>query len=131
MGFEVSSTEEERIHLVAEQGGKEVRLVHVLRQPTTVQLHTFSRMQSEFEFRRRKASLKKSPAEGNEWLWDQIVVCVEGYTIEGQELTPNMEGWKDKVPLPHKVEAVAAMTAVAAEDEEELGKNSEPPSGGS
>ena len=131
MGFEVSSTEEERIHLVAEQGGKEVRLVHILRQPTTSQLHAFSRMQSEFEFRRRKASLRKSPAEGNEWLWGQIIVRVEGYTIGGEELTPNMEGWKAQVPIPHKVEAVAAMSAVATEDEEELGKNLLAPSGDS
>ena len=123
MAFEVSSTAEERINLVAEQGGKEVRLVHILMQPTTSQLHTYSRMQSEFEFRRRKASLKKSPSEGNEWLWEQIAVRVEGYTIEGEELTPDVPDWKSHVPLPHKVEAVAAMTAVAAEDEEELGKN--------
>lgn len=129
MGFEVSASGEERIKLVAERGGVEHTLVHVLRQPTASELRTYSRMRSEVEVRRRRASLKHSPAEADEWLWAQIAVRVEGYTVEGRELTSDVPEWKSLVPLLHKVEAVSAVCAVAADEEEELGKGSRPSSG--
>ena len=131
MSYEVSCWQETRIHLVAERGGEEHRLVHVLREPAASELRTYSRMRSEFEVRRGKAALRRSPAEADEWLWDQTAVRVEGYTIEGKELTPEISEWKSHVPLLHKVEAVAASSAVAAEDQEELGKNLLAPSGAS
>lgn len=131
MGFEVSASGEERIKLVAERGGVEHTLVHVLRQPTASELRTYSRMRSEVEVRRRRASLKHSPAEADEWLWAQIAVRVEGYTVEGRELTSDVPEWKSLVPLLHKVEAVSAVCAVAADEEEELGKGSRPSSGAS
>lgn len=129
MGFEVSASGEERIKLVAERGGVEHTLVHVLRQPTASELRTYSRMRSEVEVRRRRASLKHSPAEADEWLWGRIAVRVEGYTVEGRELTSDVPEWKSLVPLLHKVEAVSAVCAVAADEEEELGKGSRPSSG--
>lgn len=129
MGFEVSASGEERIKLVAERGGVEHTLVHVLGQPTASELRTYSRMRSEVEVRRRRASLKHSPAEADEWLWSQIAVNVEGYTIDGKPLDASRVDWKDHVPLLHKVEAVSAVCAVAADEEEELGKGSRPSSG--
>ena len=131
MGFEVRASEESKVTLVAEQGGVEHTLVHVLGQPTASELRNYSRMRSEVEVRRRRASLKHSPAEADEWLWDQIAVRVEGYTVEGRELTSDVPEWKSLVPLLHKVEAVSAMCAVAADEDEELGKGSRPSSGAS
>jgi hypothetical protein len=128
VGFEVRTSQESRVTLIAEQGGVEHTLVHVLRQPTASELRDYSRMRSEVEVRRRRAALKRSPAEADEWLWDQIALCVEGYTVEGRNLTADMPEWKSLVPLLHKVEAVASVCAVAADEDEELGKESSPSS---
>ncbi|MFQ6672930.1 MAG: hypothetical protein ACE5KY_06490 [Candidatus Tectimicrobiota bacterium] len=130
MGFEVRSAEATTVTLVAEQGGLEHRLVHTLRQPTTSELYTYSRMRSELELRGRKASLKRPPAEADAWLWDQIAQEVEGYTLDGRHLTPEVPEWQSHVPLLHKVEAVAAISDVAAEGEE-LEKNLPPSSAAS
>lgn len=128
MGFEVSAEGEERIKLVAEKGGVEHTLVHVLRQPTASQLRAYSKRRSEVEVRRRgKVSMKNSPAEVDEWLWNQIAVNVEGYTIDGAPLDSSRDNWKDHVPLLHKVEAVTALSDVAVDDEDPV-KNSHQPS---
>lgn len=130
MGFDVSAGGEERVTLVAERGGREYTLIHVLRQPTASELRKYSKDRSELELRRRKASLKRSPAEVDEWLWNQIAVQVEGYTIDGSPLDSTRPDWKDHVPLLHKVEAITALSDVAVDDEEAV-KNSDQPSGDS
>jgi hypothetical protein len=128
MGFEVSAGGEERIKLVAEKGGVEYTLVHVLRQPTASELRTYSKRRSEVDVRRRrKISMKNSPAEVDEWLWNQVAIEVEGYTIDGAPLDASQADWKDHVPLLHKVEAVTALSDVAVEDEDPV-KNSHQPS---
>ena len=127
MGFEVSAGGEERIKLVAEKGGVEYALFHVLRQPTATELRAYSKRRSEVNLRRRKVSMKNSPAEIDEWLWNQVAVNVEGYTIDGVALDSSRADWKDHVPLLHKVEAVTALSDVAVDDEEPA-KNSERPS---
>lgn len=127
MGFDVSAGGEERVTLVAERGGVEYKLVHVLRQPTASQLRKYSKDRSELELRRRKALLKRSPAEVDEWLWSQVAVNVEGYTIDGKPLDASRADWKDHVPLIHKVEAISALHEVAVDDEDPV-KNSHQPS---
>jgi len=128
MGFEVSASGEERIKLVAEKGGVEYALFHVLRQPTASELRTYSKKRSEVTvLRRGKVSMKSSPAEIDEWLWNQVAVNVEGYTIDGVALDSSRADWKDHVPLLHKVEAVTALSDVAVDDEEPV-KNSHQPS---
>ncbi|MDA2916446.1 hypothetical protein MYX64_06355 [Nitrospinae bacterium AH_259_B05_G02_I21] len=128
-GFEVSAGGEERIKLVAEKGGVEYTLFHVLRQPTASELRTYSKRRSEVNVRRRgKVSMKNSPAEIDEWLWNQVAVNVEGYTINGLPLDAEQPDWKDHVPLLHKVEAVTALSDVAVDDEEGPVKNSRQPS---
>lgn len=128
MSFDVTPGGEERITLVAEKGGVEHTIVHVLREPTSSELRRYSKMRSEFSVRRRSASLKKTPLEADEWLWGVIAVNVEGYTIDGAVLDATRSDWKDHVPPHHKVEAVAALVSVAVEDEEDKVKNSDQPS---
>ena len=72
--------------------------------------------------------MKTSPAGIDEWLWNQVAVNVEGYTLDGKPLDASRADWKDHVPLLHKVEAVTALSDVAVDDEEEPVKNSERPS---
>jgi len=118
-GFDIG-VKENRITLSTKQGDKEIKVVHIMREPSAKELKEYNRLSSGLTFKRRKTEWRDNSVEGMCWLWEQVILRIEGYQSEDQPFTENSsEDWKDYIPASHKVEAVRELTTVFSEEEEQ------------
>jgi hypothetical protein len=103
--FEVSG--DYRVDIQARDGrGRIHQVAHCFRPAGKEELLEYERRLPRQEFTRGGPIRVGSVTDAQLYLWDQLIVRVEGYTISNEDLMTRPD-WKDLVPLEHRTVAVA------------------------
>jgi hypothetical protein len=92
-------------------------LKHVFRPPTLEDWVDYHKGTSQLGLSKGRDTIEMSNVrqERDEWLWDLLIVRVEGYIWKGKPITESKD-WKAKIPLSHKLEAVSGFLLSGRED---------------
>ncbi len=120
-GFKVGLTER-KVELIASQDGREHKLTHILRYPSSAEWIEYDRLVNEVKFKGRKTQYKSRVLEARIHLYDKLVTSVEGYwdAETNQPLTIDKTGWQDKIPALHKSEVIGSFGEVSPAEEDEV-----------
>ena len=123
-GFRVGLKEREVV-LVASQDGREHRLTHTLNQPTSKDWIDYERSRASVKLRGRKSKIESTALQAKAELYDKLIISVDGYYDEEskKQVGPEVENWKDKIPVLHKSEVLETFGEVCPEDENDPEKN--------
>lgn len=93
--------------VTAIRGEKKIRLKHWFRQPTLQDWVFYHKARGYIGLSTGKNTFEFSNVmqEEDEAFWKTLIVRVEGYHFKGKDLM-ELEDWKDRVPLSHKLNAV-------------------------
>lgn len=91
-----------------EKGDRVVVVTHYFRPPSSDDWFDYFRGTSQLGLSKGRDVVEVSAVgqEKDEELWEKLVLEVEGYRVGGKNLM-ELEDWKTRVPLPHKLNAVA------------------------
>lgn len=99
------------------RGDQKFLLKHVFRVPTLEDWVEYHKGTSQLGLSKGKDTIEMSNVrqERDTWLWEELVVKVEGYLWKGKSIT-ELKDWKEKIPLAHKLEAVSGFLLSGRED---------------
>jgi len=99
------------------RGDQKFILKHVFRPPTFEDWVEYHRGTSQLGLSKGKDIVEMSNVrqERDEWLWEQLIVRVEGYLWKGKPIS-EVKDWKTRIPLNHRLEAVSGFLLSGRED---------------
>lgn len=99
------------------RGDQKFLLKHVFRVPTLDDWVEYHKGTSQLGLSKGKDTIEMSNVrqERDEWLWEQLIITVEGYLWKGKSIT-ELKDWKEKIPLGHRLEAVSGFLLSGRED---------------
>jgi len=128
MAFEVNQK------FIAQLETGEDTLKHIFKVPNSLEWQRFNSLRwsgaektmktgEEIQFTVDVGNFSKMEMEAASALWDACIENVEGYTIDGQPLTCETKGWREKVWFPHKMAAIIQLVKFFEGKKENLEKN--------
>lgn len=89
-------------------GDRKILLTHVFRLPTFEDWLEYNEGTTQVGLSKGRDTVEVSNVlqERDTQLWEDLIIRTEGYTVSGKPLM-ELENWKERVPLPHKLQAVS------------------------
>jgi len=99
------------------RGDQKFLLKHVFRVPTLEDWVDYHKGTTQLGLSKGKDIIEMSNVrqERDAWLWETLVVKVEGYLWKGKPIIESKD-WKEKIPLGHKLEAISGFLLSGRED---------------
>jgi len=100
------------------RGDRKILLKHIFRLPSLKDWIEFHKGTTQLGLSKGKDTVEVSAMvrqERDTWLWDALILRVEGYKYSGQELMEK-KNWKEIIPLPHKLESISGFLLGYRED---------------
>ena len=99
------------------RGDQKFLLKHVFRVPTFEDWVEYHKGTAQLGLSKGRDTIEMSNVrqERDTWLWEELIVKVEGYLWKGKPITESKD-WKEKIPLAHKLEAVSGFLLSGRED---------------
>ena len=99
------------------RGDQKFLLKHVFRVPALEDWVEYHKGTSQLGLSKGRDTIEMSNVrqERDTWLWEELIVKVEGYLWKGKSITESKD-WKEKIPLAHKLEAVSGFLLSGRED---------------
>jgi hypothetical protein len=104
-----------------ERGDRVVVVTHCFRSPSSEDWLEYFRGMSQLGLSKGRDIVELSAAgqEKDEELWEKLILRVSGYAVSGKNLM-ELEDWKARVPLTHKLNAVSGFLYFSRTD---IGEN--------
>jgi hypothetical protein len=99
------------------RGDQKFLLKHVFRVPTFEDWVEYHKGTAQLGLSKGRDTIEMSNVrqERDAWLWETLVIKVEGYLWKGKSIIESKD-WKEKIPLGHKLEAVSGFLLSGRED---------------
>jgi hypothetical protein len=122
--------------IVFREGGRKFSVVHTVRTPTFEDWSEYeTRLNRAVEIEGGNTVFTRERAEAAEAVWDRVIISVHGYRVgehDEQLAEAFPSGWREKVPLFHKMAAIELLAQVFSaepggeEDDEAAGYRFDP-----
>lgn len=89
-------------------GDRKILLTHVFRLPTFEDWVSYNEGTMQVGLSKGRDTVEVSDVlqERDAALWEDLIIRTEGYVVSGKPLM-DLEDWKERIPLPHKLQAVS------------------------
>jgi len=104
------SAKEYTARVIASKGSERAEAFHIFKMPTAEDWFAYYRGSTQLGLSKSRDIFETSNTtqEKDAQFWMDMIVKVKGYTVKGQDVM-QLDDWKDRIPLPHKLGAIAAL----------------------